>query len=122
MRLILSCALAALTVGFIQSADDKKVEKIDATKLLGKWEPKQKRFKGIEFLKDGKLSMTIPGAGMDFKLDGTYKVEGNKLITVVKTANAETKETLTVSKFTDTEITGVDDKGQELTLTRIKEK
>jgi uncharacterized protein (TIGR03066 family) len=121
MRMILSGALAVLVFN-VAAADDKKVEKIDAAKLIGKWEPKSQKGRPIEFKKDGKLTVTIPGAGMDFKLDGTYAVEGNKIMIVLKTANADVKRTITVSKFTDTELTGTDDTGKEDTLVKLKDK
>jgi uncharacterized protein (TIGR03066 family) len=41
MRAILSCTLAVLVCCAL-SADDKKDEKIDAKKLVGKWVPKDK--------------------------------------------------------------------------------
>ncbi len=121
MRMLLSCALAALAVN-LAGADDAKVEKIDEAKLIGKWEPKGQKSRAIEFLKGGKLSVTIPGVGGEFKLEGTYTVAGNKILTVVKAANAEVKKTITVSKLTDTELSGTDDTGKSDTLLRVKDK
>ena len=120
MRAMLACCVA-LVVCFSVSADDK----IDATKLLGKWEPKEKK-EGhavvIEFLKDGKASVTMTTDGKETKSDGTYKVAGNK-VTVTMTVGGEEKvHTHNISKLTDTEMVGTDDKGQEHTFVRIKDK
>ena len=57
------------------------------------------------------------------KAEGTYKVDGNKLMLTLKLGDDEKKMTRTVSKLTDTELTSKDDEnGKEDTLTRVKEK
>ena len=124
MRAILGSAMAAIlmftaTVG----AEDKKEEKIDAKKLLGKWEPSEKKMDAevtIEFLKDGKLSITANGAGKEFKFDGTYKVNGNKLELALSFGGKEKTETATIVKLTDDELTTEDGKGKKETLKRKK--
>jgi uncharacterized protein (TIGR03066 family) len=124
MRTILGCVVVlALTAGL--SAEDKKVDAIDAKKLVGKWEPKEKKEDikmTIEFTKDGKMMVTITEKGKDTKLDGTYKVEGNKLMTTVKVGDMERTRTRTVSKLTDTELVSTDEKGKEDALIRLKDK
>ena len=126
MRMILAGLLATLVLGPTLSADDKKDEKIDAKKLIGKWEPKEKKEGAsfvIEFLKDGKATFTINRDGKETKLDGTYKVDGNKLTTAMKIGEMERTRTLVVKKLTDTELVATDDKeGKENTLVRIKGK
>lgn len=117
MRIVLGFTLAVLAV-HPAGADDKKVEKIDAAKLVGKWEL---RGQVVEFMKDGKLAVTIPGAGGSVKLNGTYKVEGNKLTTVVKAANGDAKTTVVVSKQTDTELAGIDNNGLEAKYVKVKQ-
>jgi uncharacterized protein (TIGR03066 family) len=114
MRTLLGCALVLGMAGAIAAAEDK----IDAKKLLGKWENKDQKLT-VEFLKDGKVSV----AGGEFKAEGTYKVDGNKLMLTVKFGDAETKMTRTVSKLTDTELVSKDDEsGKEDTLSRVKDK
>jgi uncharacterized protein (TIGR03066 family) len=112
--------------GLSVAADDKPVEKIDVTKLIGKWEPKEAKEPKlvIEFAKGGKLSITVTGKGKDAKLDGTYKIDGNKLVTTVKFGEKERSRTLTVTRLTATEMVSTDDegKGKEETLIRIKDK
>ena len=124
MRAILGCALAvALVVNAGLVGQDKKDEKIDAKKLVGKWEPKDKKKDVtivLEFTKDGKLIVTAAGDGKEAKFDGTYKVDGNKLITTLKFGEKEQSETHTVTKLTDTELVSKDEKGKEETLVRVK--
>ena len=125
MRAILGCALAVLLVGGAALAQDKKDEKIDAKKLVGKWEPKdakEGRTFVIEFTKDGKMVITGTRDGKESKLEGTYKLEGNKLTTTTKVGDMERSRTLTVSKLTDAEFVGSDEKGMESSFVRAKEK
>jgi len=125
MRVFLGCTLAVLALSLSLSAEDKKDEKIDVKKLIGKWEPKDKKEGAsivIEFAKDGKLTVAFSGDGKDIKFDGTYKVDGNKLTTAVKFGEKEQTRTRTVSKLTDTELVSSDEKGKEDTLIRIKSK
>ena len=59
MRIVLGCALVVVMACGATAAD----EKIDAKKLVGKWEPKEKKEKGnfvVEFQKDGKIVGFIP--------------------------------------------------------------
>jgi uncharacterized protein (TIGR03066 family) len=124
MRAILGCLVVlALNAGLL--AEDKKAEAIDAKKLVGKWEPKEKKEDiqmVIEFAKDGKMTVTIIEKGKDTKLDGTYAIEGNKLTTKVKAEDRERTRTRTVSKLTDTELVSTDETGKEDTLLRLKDK
>ena len=117
MRTLLGCALVLGMAGAVAAADDK----IDAKKLLGKWENKEQKFT-VEFLKDGKVSIA-GGPDGSLKADGTYKMDGNKLVLTVKFGDDEKKMTRTVSKLTDAELVSKDDEsGKEDTLTRVKDK
>jgi uncharacterized protein (TIGR03066 family) len=124
MRIVLGCALAVLMAG-IGLADDKKADKIDAKKLVGKWEPKNSP-EGvsavIDFQKDGKVVVNFKSKGKEGKLAGTYKVEGNKLTTTMSFNGKDVTETETITKLTDAELVTKDEKGKEETLLRIKGK
>lgn len=125
MRAILGCALAVFAFNTAVAADDKKDEKIDAKQLIGKWEPKEKKEGGsfeIEFMKDGKAVFIVKRDGRETKLDGTYKLEGNKLTTTMKVDDLDRTRAMTISKLTDTEMVTADDKGKETTLVRVKAK
>jgi len=123
MRAILGCGLAVVLVLAATAGAEDKAEKIDGKLLVGKWEPTEAP-KGakvlIEFTKDGKVSYAVSGEGKEFKLDGTYKVEGNKVLVTMKVGDKETTKTRTVSKLTETEMVSKDDKGKEDTLKKIK--
>ncbi|MFM8273110.1 MAG: TIGR03066 family protein [Gemmata sp.] len=111
--LVLSCGAAA--------ADDK----IDAAKLVGKWEPKEAK-KGesmlMEFTKDGKLVVTGKMNDKDVKIEGTYKLEKDKLSFVLKFMDIEIKETVTLTKLTDDEMSGKDKDGKEESFKKLKAK
>jgi uncharacterized protein (TIGR03066 family) len=110
-------AMLALVAG--SRADDKKDEKIDAKKLIGKWEPEDAKEKvSMEFTKDGKLTI-LAGNGKEFS--GTYKVDGKKLTFSVKSGEMEITKTVTILKLTDDEFTGEADMGKK-TMKRVKEK
>jgi uncharacterized protein (TIGR03066 family) len=100
-------------------------DKIDAKKLIGKWEPKppaKEKFV-VELTKDGKVTFVGKDGDTEIKAEGTYKLDGNKIALSVKFGDETKKMTRTISKLTDTEMTSKDDEtGKEDTLVRIKEK
>jgi uncharacterized protein (TIGR03066 family) len=124
MRMILGLALVAV-MGLVAGgagADDKDT-KIDGKKLVGKWTPKdpEKDKFVVEFTKDGKLTFVGEKEG---KLEGTYKLDGNKLVLTAKVGDKEQKMTRIISKLTDTELVSRRDEegAKEETLVRVKEK
>ena len=126
MRLLLGFVLlAAMGLVTVAAADDKKDSKIDGKKLIGKWTPKDpKKEAGLvmEFAKDGKLFMYITIAGKEEKLEGTYKLDGDKLTVGLKFMAKEKQETITVTKLTDDELETVDSKLSKDLLIRVKSK
>ena len=99
MRIAIGCAFI-LAVAAAASAE----EKIDAKKLLGKWERKDSKKETafiVEFAKDGRLIVT---SGKDFKTDGNYALDKDKLTIHLKIGENEVKDTLTITKLTDTEL------------------
>jgi uncharacterized protein (TIGR03066 family) len=120
MRAITGVALGVLLVASAGvSAQDK--DKFDAKKLVGKWTPADKKENiTIEFTKDGKLLLSVDIAGKVEKLDGTYKLDGNKLTIALKFMDKEMKEEVTVSKLTDDEMETTDSKGKKETLKKVK--
>jgi uncharacterized protein (TIGR03066 family) len=120
--MLLSCALIA-ALGVVVNGDDK-TETIDAKKLVGKWELVERSTTVkvvVEFSKDGKLSVSETTNGKEEKSEGTYKVEGNKVITTLKTDRSD-GDTFTITKLTDTEMTTKDIDGKEDMFRRIKVK
>ncbi len=114
MRTLIGFGLVlALTCG----ATAANQQKLDGKKLVGKWEPATPK-KGeqmvMEFTKDGKIVVTGDMGGKEVKIEGTYKLDGDKLSFVLKFMDIEIKETVTITKLTDTEMEGEDkDKKKE---------
>ncbi len=122
MRMILSTIVVLGFVGF-SSAQEAK---IDAAKLIGKWEPAKSKDGGpktvIEFADKGKLTLEVTVGEKTQKVEGTYKLEGAKMELALKIGDMEMKETFTILKLTDDEMTSKDSKGKEETLKKIKAK
>ncbi|HSQ57795.1 MAG TPA: TIGR03066 family protein [Gemmata sp.] len=122
MRTILGCAaILALACG----ASFAGQTKVDAKKLVGKWAPapeKDKKEKPlpmvIEFTADGKVSMTVGAPGAEHRVDGTYSLAADKLSVQLKVREMDVKETLTIKKLTDDELTTEDSKGKAETMKR----
>jgi uncharacterized protein (TIGR03066 family) len=84
---------------------DEKAEKIDAKKLVGKWErkdPPKGQGEVMEFTKDGKLIVTSEKKGET--IEATYKIEGDKLTLIFVFDKKEFKDECVVSKLTDTDL------------------
>jgi uncharacterized protein (TIGR03066 family) len=120
MRAFIGAVAVLALVGASAGAD----EKIDAKKLIGKWEPAEAKGAKvvIEFADKGKLTVTIEAAGETQKIEGTYKLDGDKLELAMTFMGEEKKETVTVTKLTDEEMVGKDSKGKEEKFKRLKAK
>jgi uncharacterized protein (TIGR03066 family) len=123
LRTVLGCGLVISLCGGL--AADDKAEKIDAKKLVGTWELKDKE-KGatlvVGFTKDGKAHFAVTIKGENLRADGSYKLEGNKLTTTSNFGDKDRTETHTILKLTDTELVTKDEKGKEDKLLRVKGK
>jgi uncharacterized protein (TIGR03066 family) len=108
--------MAILVVG---ASADEKGEKIDAKKLVGKWQKDAKGQSLMEFTKDGQFRMTTEKGKA---VEGTYKVEGDKVKYVVSINGEKVDDVMTVSKLTDTELVVYTFEGQKKpeTFTRAK--
>jgi uncharacterized protein (TIGR03066 family) len=120
MRALIGCVAVLVLAGFTGAADDK----IDTKKLIGKWEPakpgKDEPSFVLEFADKGKFTVSFTVGGKTEKIEGTYKVDGNKIEVAMSLNGKEVKETHTVTKLTDDEMVSKDSKGKEDTLKRIK--
>jgi uncharacterized protein (TIGR03066 family) len=117
-----------LAAGAAAQAKDKKPAEIDADKLVGKWGPvgadKKVAAKAPveEFTADGKYYLGAGGGKKaDTKMEGTYKVDGDKLTITLKGAPGVPGEVIkrTIKKVTDTELVCVENK-QTHTLKKVK--
>lgn len=123
MRALIGAVAVLAFAGFAAAQKD---EKIDGKKLVGKWEqasaPKGAPKMTVEFTDKGKMTLSIDAGGKAITIEGTYKVDGNKLEMVLKADGKEEKETVTITKLTDTELAGKDSKGMEEKFVRVKAK
>jgi uncharacterized protein (TIGR03066 family) len=121
----MGCALGLLLCSGL-AAEDKKDQKLDPQKLVGKWEPKDKPKEGeptaLEFTKDGQVFFTHTAKDKEFKNEGKYTLDGDKLTLTVKIADKEVKIVATVTKLSNAELTAKGEDGKEKTLVRIKDK
>lgn len=98
-------------------------EKIDAKKLVGKWEPKeQKDVKTVmEFTRDGKLTVYAASGDMEFSVTGTWELKDSTLTILLKAGENEIKDKISISKLTDDELIGESEtKKQKETFKRVK--
>jgi uncharacterized protein (TIGR03066 family) len=121
----LSALVLGLAVAVAAGAQDKKDDPIDAKKLLGKWEAT----KGtqplppgsvIEFAKEGKLKISFKVGDEEQSVEGTYKLDKDKLKTEVKIGDETHEDTDTVKKLTDEELELENAEGKTLFLKRKK--
>ena len=119
MRMLIGSVAILILAGFVGAGQNKDKDKVDLKKLMGKWEPKDGKIV-IEFADKGKLIMTLDLDGKSEKLEGTYKLDGNKLEVAISFLGKDQKEMLTVKSLTDTELVTTDSKGKDETLKRKK--
>ncbi|HSQ55973.1 MAG TPA: hypothetical protein VLM40_09510 [Gemmata sp.] len=89
----------------------------NAKKILGAWLVEKQTGDlpvgtVVEFMKEGKMSVTLKQEDKDMKLSGTYKLEKDKLTVVVVFGDDKHEENLTIKKLTDDalEVTDKDNK------------
>jgi uncharacterized protein (TIGR03066 family) len=118
LRATLGCVLGLLLCGPL-GADDK----IDATRLVGRWQLEEKE-EGlsvvVELVKGGKMTATVRTGGGVIKAEGTYRVEGDRLHTTLNGDGQDGPHTIV--KLTDTELVTKDKSGKEERMVRIKDK
>ncbi len=100
----------------------------NAAKLLGKWEATKGEIPtgaALEFTKDGKVKLTLDLKGMEVPiawsgLQGTYKVEGDKVKTVRKVGDREVTDTFTIKTLNGGTLVLEDTKNKVEVFTRTK--
>lgn len=120
MRAVITSVAVLVLAGFACAADDK----VDAKKLIGKWEPAKAEKDApamiLEIQDKGKFVLHVTVNGKTEKVDGTYKIDGNKLEVEMSFGGKSMKDTLTVVKLTDTELVTKGKSDKEETLKRVK--
>jgi len=123
MKSVFAALLGVVMVvfaGTAQGQDD------NAKKIVGVWEITKAggdlpAGTTIEFTKDGKLNANLKVEGMEVKLDGTYKVEKDKLTVKIKVADQNIEETATIKKLTDDALE-IEDKDKKVDVFKKKKK
>jgi len=123
---LLACAAILLAAAGMTEATggEKKKDKTNAEKILGKWEvTKAEQVPAgstIEFTKDGKFKAVLKAGDKDLAMDGTYKVEKDKLKTTLKLGDKEISDTDIIKTLNETMLVLEDSKGMVVEFKRIK--
>jgi uncharacterized protein (TIGR03066 family) len=96
-----------------------------STTLVGVWEVQPMAAPNratVEFTSHGKLILSIKAGAREITMEGAYKLAARKLTIVVKVpgAAAEHKQTLTITKLTETELATRNETGNVEHFTRKK--
>jgi uncharacterized protein (TIGR03066 family) len=104
---LLAVAAVVCLAGTAVRAEDKA----DNAKLIvGKWtvekadEGTVEKGATVEFTKDGKCKATHKNADQEMTVEGTYKVDGDKLTMLLKIGDKEQTIDITILKLTKTEL------------------
>src|SRR5262245_44194740 len=122
LRFLMAGAMVCLAGANLWAED-----KADNAKLMvGKWEC-TKADPGtlpvgsiVEFMKDGKMKVTMKMGDMEVKIDGSYTVEKNTFTMAMKIGDEEHKQTITIKKISDKEMSTTDKDGKVVELARKK--
>ena len=118
-------AICAVALGVLVLASARTAAQDDnAKKIVGKWEITKSDSDApvgavVEFAKDGKLIVAAKIEGTELKLEGTYKVEKDKLVTKLKVGDMTIEDTDTITKLTDDALE-IQDKDKKLTVLKRK--
>ena len=105
MNRLFALALSGMMVVLASTAG--AADDDNAKKIVGKWEVTKAgsdlpEGSTVEFAKDGKLTAVIKGDKDNaMKLEGTYKVEKDKMVVKLKLGDQSIEETVTILKLTD---------------------
>jgi uncharacterized protein (TIGR03066 family) len=120
LRLMLF-VLLAVAVGLYATSSTQEVfaqGKDDVSaKLVGTWELAKSGGDLppgtiIEFTKDGKLKATLKADDQTITIEGTYKLDKNKIEVKVKVGEEIVEETVTIKRLTDKELEVEDKEGK----------
>jgi uncharacterized protein (TIGR03066 family) len=116
-------AVAGLALAAAAAGQDKKDDGFDPKKLVGKWESADpKKAVVVEFAEKDKFTLSVAVGGKAEKVDGTWKLAGDKLELSAKVGGADEKQTVTLSKLTDDDLVGTGSDGKEEAYRRVRPK
>jgi uncharacterized protein (TIGR03066 family) len=111
--------LVVLSLTLVGTAGSDK-----AKKLLGVWEVVKSESAPpgatVEFTADSKLKLRAKVDGKELKIDGTYELKGDDIISTLTFAGQTKKETNTIKNLTDKKLVIEDDKGKVEEYKRLK--
>ncbi len=117
--------LAAVAVVCLAGASARAEDKPDYAKMVvGKWTV-TKADEGtvgagatVEFTSDGKVKAVHKKADEDVTVEGTYKLDGDKLLMTLKIGDMERKMEITITKISKTEMHTKNEEGKVVELTK----
>lgn|SRR5262249_49408265 len=103
MKSLSAIVLGVIVLGLASSAQaqDDFAKKIIGTWVLDKSSGDLPPGTTVEFTKDGKLMVVAKVDTQELKIDGTYKVEKDKLTVKLKVGDQSIEETATITKLDD---------------------
>lgn len=107
------CVCVLAFAGNVRAADDDNAKKLVGTWVLSKAGGDLPEGSTVEFTKDGKLKVAIKDGSGDIKVDGTYKLEKEKITVKLKFMDQNIEESITIKKITD-EVLELEDKDKKI--------
>jgi uncharacterized protein (TIGR03066 family) len=117
---------AVLGVVLVLGASSARAQDDNAKKIVGVWEVTKSAGDlpvgtTVEFTKDSKLVVVIKADSAEINLDGTYKIDKDKLTVKVKIDNKDVEEVATIKKLTDDALE-IEDKDKKVDVFKKKKK
>lgn len=123
---VLAVALFVGTLSTVAAPKSQEKKSDYAKMVVGKWEA-TKADSGtvpegtiIEFTKDGKMKIFATEKEADFAIDGTYKMDENKIKFTIKIGDAEKTNTITITKISDKEMSTKDKDSKQVEFKKVK--
>lgn len=106
MKTLSTLVLGVLVLGITGTA---KAQDIDAKKIVGTWLIDKSSGDlppgtTIEFTKDGKLAAVLKVDSQELKIEGTYKIDKDKITVKLKVGDQSVEETATITKLDDKDL------------------
>lgn len=130
LRSLFAVLFTVALVPLCAQSQDKEKPKTTEQKLIGKWKLEKTESDlpegakaTVEIKKGGDMVILIEIGDMKIKMEGTWKLDGDKkIVTIIKLPDGkEKKETSTIDKLTDDELVMIDEKDKKDELKRIKD-
>jgi len=117
--------VVGITLCLLSWADAEEKKADNAKLAVGTWDVSKTHEGGppkggvVEFTKDGKIKVSGEQGGMKVNFDGTYKIDGKKLVLTFKIGDNEQAVELTIDKL-DEKTFATTSKEGKVELTRKK--